>query len=380
MVSFKSALLLLALGTEALAATAPNPVCNSRLGTVSVSKIPRVTSTVTQKVTVVKKVIRRINVYVIPRPRTTTVADTVQETVVETADPEVDTATETVTDEQTEIITNYHSETVTSTTTSTTTSIVTNTIVAPAGFVPVLPGDYRAKRAVAKKVAAKPQAPPLSPASGKAAVRVGTVVQYVTRVDCTKRVPSTTIKVVSTTVQGPRKTLRAKTKTSTNTSTETITSTKYPPDVTETVTETTSPTVTNTVDETSTTTITETVTVDTQVPQDFYAVCGSDHMLRTANGGLPIKYLSPSLGYVVSVSTITDAYSCCANCHQLSNCYMAAQPLNGVGGCVQYLLPGGATCPSGQATWATWYSTHESQNYVFMNGPCGRMTDGGTFN
>lgn len=97
MVSFKSALLLLALGTEALAATAPNPVCNSRLGTVSVAKIPRVTSTVVQKVTVVKKVIRRINVYVIPRPRTTTVTDTVQETVVETADPEVDTATETVT-------------------------------------------------------------------------------------------------------------------------------------------------------------------------------------------------------------------------------------------------------------------------------------------
>jgi hypothetical protein len=97
MVSFKSALLLLALGAEALAASAPNPVCTSRLGTVSVSKIPRATSTVVQKVTVVKKVIRRINVYVIPRPRTTTVTDTVQETVVETADPDVETATEVVT-------------------------------------------------------------------------------------------------------------------------------------------------------------------------------------------------------------------------------------------------------------------------------------------
>jgi hypothetical protein len=97
MVSFKSALLLLALTAEALATSAPNPVCTSRLGTVSVSKIPRATSTVVQKVTVVKKVIRRINTYVIPRPRTTTVTDTVQETVVETADPDVKTATEVVT-------------------------------------------------------------------------------------------------------------------------------------------------------------------------------------------------------------------------------------------------------------------------------------------
>jgi hypothetical protein len=157
------------------------------------------------------------------------------------------------------LLTNYHSETKTSTATSTTTKIITNTIAAPAGFVPALSGDYRAKRAVANKVAAKPQAPPVPPANGRAAVRVGTAVQYVTRVDCTKRVPSTSIKVVSTTVQGPRKTLKAKTKTSTKTSTETVTSTEFPPEVIETVTETTSPTVTETMDITSTTTLTETV-------------------------------------------------------------------------------------------------------------------------
>lgn len=121
------------------------------------------------------------------------------------------------------------------------------------------------------------------------------------------------------------------------------------------------------------------VTVETQVPQDFYAVCGSNNVLRTANGGLPVKYLSPTLGYAVSVSTIGDAYSCCVDCHQRSNCYMAAQPVSG-GGCIQYWLQNGAACPNGQATWASWYSTHESGNYIFMNGPCGKMNNGATYN
>lgn len=82
--------------------------------------------------------------------------------------------------------------------------------------------------------------------------------QYVQRVDCTKRIPYTSIKTTTTVVQGPRKTVAAKTSTKVVTTTQTETSTEYPDDVTSTVTETVSPTVTNFVSVTDTSSSTET--------------------------------------------------------------------------------------------------------------------------
>jgi hypothetical protein len=126
--------------------------------------------------------------------------------------------------------------TTTSTSFTTTTVSTTNTVAAPAGFTPLLEApDYVAKvKARAVQQAAAPVIPGL---------RAGQQL-YAQRIDCTKRVPYTTIKSITTTVQGPRKTLQPKTKTKTITTTETIVETSYPPDVTETETETVSPTTT----------------------------------------------------------------------------------------------------------------------------------------
>ncbi|KAH7203456.1 hypothetical protein DER44DRAFT_898760 [Fusarium oxysporum] len=68
--------------------------------------------------------------------------------------------------------------------------------------------------------------------------------KYVQRVDCTKRVPSTIIKAINTTVQGPHKTLPAQTKVKVITSTTTMVETKFPGKVTKYSTTTTSPTTT----------------------------------------------------------------------------------------------------------------------------------------
>ncbi len=100
MVAINFTAVLLALTTQVLsAAPAPNPVCTSKLGTVSIApnKIPRSTSTVVQKITVTKKIIRKINVVVIPVPRTTTETEFAEIVVTETANPDVKEATTVVT-------------------------------------------------------------------------------------------------------------------------------------------------------------------------------------------------------------------------------------------------------------------------------------------
>lgn len=139
--------------------------------------------------------------------------------------------------------------TITSTTTSitTSTSTSTSTISAPAGFTALLNApDYRAK------VKARADSGPV------VNVLAAPAKQYPQRVDCTKKVPTTVIKTVSTTIQGPRKTLKPQTKTRTTVSTETVTETIYPEDVTITTTETVSPTVTEFEDATVQTVATET--------------------------------------------------------------------------------------------------------------------------
>ncbi|KAJ4247415.1 hypothetical protein NW762_013090 [Fusarium torreyae] len=373
MVALKHILLGLALSAEALAVTDPSVVCNSKLGTSSVpsSKIPRATTTVDYKVTITKKFVRRVNVVVIPRPRTTTETETVKTTTTTVAPPNVETATMTETDEQTETVTQETTTTYTSTSFVTTTVTTSSTIAAPAGFTPLLQApDYVAK---VKVRAAAQAAVPVIPGA-----RAGQQ-QYVQRIDCTKRIPHTTVKTTTTTVQGPRRTLQPKTKTKVITTTETIVETSYPPEVTETETETVSPTTTVHTTVTHEATTVETVTVETSVPgQTVYAACDSNNILRTANRGNPVVNIIVRSGTsytTTSISGVSGAYNCCVQCMQNPACLMALTPVTG-SSCYNYVAttPSTAACPNGQFLWSDYYSsTSRSPVWVWSNGPCGAM-------
>jgi hypothetical protein len=77
MVAFKSLLVLFALGTEAFAAAVnPSLVCLTDLGTKTVKNVPTSTSTTIKNVTIVKKIIKKVNVFVIPVAKTTTIRTT----------------------------------------------------------------------------------------------------------------------------------------------------------------------------------------------------------------------------------------------------------------------------------------------------------------
>ncbi|KAF4993766.1 hypothetical protein FGRMN_6240 [Fusarium graminum] len=235
MVALQSTLFILfALCGEVLAATIP-AVCATEMGTASIAanKIPRSTTTVKASVTVVKRVIRKVNVVVVPRSRTTTETETFKTTRTVNADPDVETAIEIVTNEQTERLTSYITTTSTSITSTITTKFTTNTVPAPAGFTPLgLPviQPAKLKPRAAKRIPNLPQ------------LRTNNL--YAQRVVCTKTIPTTTIKTITSTIQGPRKTLQLNTKTKVVKSTETIIETSYPPKITQTDTETVSPTVT----------------------------------------------------------------------------------------------------------------------------------------
>jgi hypothetical protein len=99
MVSVKFVILFLALGTEALAATTSTLTCFTKLGTSSIAsnKIPRATTTVSNKITVVKRVVRKVNVVVVPRPRTTVETEISKTTITTQADPDVEIATKVIT-------------------------------------------------------------------------------------------------------------------------------------------------------------------------------------------------------------------------------------------------------------------------------------------
>ncbi|KAF5230169.1 hypothetical protein FAUST_9962 [Fusarium austroamericanum] len=196
MVAVKSILLLFALVTESLVAS-QNLIYQSRLGTKSIhaSKIPRATTTIHSKITVQKKVTRKVNVVVIPRPTTTTFTDVKTITETTQADPDVETAIETKAAYTT-----------------------TSTIQAPAGFTPAKGPDWR------PKIKARDS---LNTLKERAAVELFPAglqsnPEYVQRVDCTKKVPSTSIKVTTITVKGTRVTASPKTKTKFITSSATI--------------------------------------------------------------------------------------------------------------------------------------------------------------
>ncbi|CAJ0547454.1 Ff.00g042080.m01.CDS01 [Fusarium sp. VM40] len=334
MVAVKSLLVFLALGTEALATTTSGVACLTKLGSSSIAsnKIPRATTTVSEKITIVKRYVRKVN--------TTTTTE---------ADPSVKIATEVVTDEQTDIVTRFI--TITSVTTSITisTSTSTSTISAPAGFTALLNApDYRAK------IKARADSGPV------VNVLAAPAKQYPQRVDCTK------------------KTLKPQTKTKTTLSTETVVETIYPKDVTVTTKVTVSPTVTEFDDITVQTVATETVTVQTVVPATYYEACGSNNQLRTANGGHAVQNLvTKGIPYLTSSAGLkSSSYDCCLSCIQQSSCLFAYRDMRS-GSCYNYLSSSASTsCSNGQVNWSDYYTNSVfAQSYEFSNGPCGYLTN-----
>ncbi|EXL94920.1 hypothetical protein FOIG_12362 [Fusarium odoratissimum NRRL 54006] len=360
MVAFKSILFLLAFGTEALGVTT-DVICQSKYGTKSVAsnKTPRATTTVKNQITVIKKVIRKVNVVVVPKAKTTTETEIVIERTTTSADSDVETATETETDVQ---ITNrvmMLTRTSTSVSSTTTTKYTTSTIPAPAGFVPIKEVQGYVARVKARG--------PLPRAAA----------EYLQRVDCVKKIPSTTTKTKTTTVKGARITLKPKTVTKKTTIVVTITVTEHGPQVTETETETFTTMRVNLAQRTQTQTIPETVTIESIVPADpFYAACSSNNLASTANGGKRIADFSAwTANRPISVSGLTSAYACCVECQKKQNCLMSRSSARGAS-CWLYLAPSDDAC-SAQINWLTYRTdSGVSVEWTYSNGPCGRAVNG----
>jgi hypothetical protein len=104
--------------------------------------------------------------------------------------------------------------TTTSTTTTVSTDFFVTTEARKASFTAILDNSKLKERAVKKAAVVN--------------LLTRTSALYPQRVRCTKEVPSYTTKVVTTTVQGPRTTLKPKTKTKMSTITSTITATDCP--------------------------------------------------------------------------------------------------------------------------------------------------------
>ncbi|CAG1996066.1 unnamed protein product [Fusarium graminearum] len=161
---------------------------------------------------------RKVNVVVIPRPTTTTFTDVKTITETTQADPDVETAIETKADVTTTIEVRLHTTTSISTSSRTITACTTtSTIQAPAGFTPAKGPDWR------PKIKARDSLNTLKERATVELFPAGlqSIPEYVQRVDCTKKVPSTSIKVMTITVKGARITASLKTKTKVITSSTT---------------------------------------------------------------------------------------------------------------------------------------------------------------
>ncbi|RBA17434.1 hypothetical protein FPRO05_02158 [Fusarium proliferatum] len=360
MVAIKSIIFLLAFGTEALGATT-DVICQSKYGTKSVAsnKVPRATTTVMNQITVIKKVIRKVNVVVVPKAKTTTETETVIKVTTTSVDSDVETATETETDIQTTNRVVMLARTSTSVSSTTTTKYTTSTIAAPSGFAPI-----KQVQGYIARVKVRGPVPRATTA-------------YLQRIDCTKKIPSTTTKTITTTVQGARITLNPKTVTKKTTSFMTITVTKHGPQVTETETETVTALRVNLAEKTQTHTIPETVTIEAIVPADpFYAACSSNNLASTANGGKRIADFDAWVANrPIYISGLTSAYACCVECQKKQNCLMSRSSAGGAS-CWLYLTPSDDAC-SAQINWLTYRTdSGAGVEWTYSNGPCGRAING----
>ncbi|KAF5627861.1 hypothetical protein F25303_10613 [Fusarium sp. NRRL 25303] len=241
------------------------------------------------QVTVIKKVIRKVSVVVVPRAKTTTETETVIKVTTTSVDSDIETATETETDIQTTNWAVMLARTSTSTSSTTTTKYTTSTIPTPSGFVPI-----RKVQGYIARVKARGPVPRATTA-------------YLQRIDCTKKIPSTTTQTVPTTIKGARITLKPQTITKKTTSFMTITVTKHGPQVTD--TEIVTALRVNLAQRTQTQTIPETVTIEAIVPADpFYVACSSSNLASTANGGKRIANFDAWVANrPISISGLTSA-------------------------------------------------------------------------
>ncbi|KAH6970628.1 hypothetical protein BKA56DRAFT_661298 [Ilyonectria sp. MPI-CAGE-AT-0026] len=377
MVSIKTLLVFLALGADVLAKDTYRPVvCSTKLGTKFVKYPSTKTSTKTVYATQTEKIYKRNDVTITPRAITTTVSETLTETSTTTAETETETATVTETDTSTEstTITSTSTDYVTSTEYSTSTS--TSTIATPASFTPISqsPG-YVAKRSLPCERAASANPPKGNTLQcKKGSDPIFGVRQYAQSVDCTRTLVRIVKKTVTVYIKPCTTTLKAQTVTATTTLTETATTTEYPADVSTTVTETTSTTVTETTENTETTTVTATSTIETVVPAatPYYAACGAENIISTANGGKPITLVQAAAGGSFNViGSSQTAYSCCVLCQNTANCL--ASILSGTS-CFGLIR---TTCAVGQLA-SDNYRTGTGTAFTMSNGVCGMIANGGS--
>ncbi|QPC63295.1 hypothetical protein HYE67_005526 [Fusarium culmorum] len=386
MVSFKSILVLLALGTNALAGPEKpiSSTCSTYLGSKTVKNVPTATTTAIKNITITKKVIRRVNIVVVPQPKTTTVRTIETNTITHTDYDEV--ATVTVTSDKstrTNLRTTWSTKTSTSwtTTTKSFTSTITTT---PVGFTAILDdASYIMKRdLLIERDQGGDVSPPVS-------------------VRCVKDIPKYSSKTVTTNIQGPRRTLNAATKTKTLTSFTSVTTTVYPEaSFTETITEY-HQIVTTDVEVTSTTTVPETgkiflvtiylkrtytnmtcriATVESWIPQaTVYDICGSRNMLRTANDGGSVGTYRDADG--ISYADLGKGFnevSCCNACAADPYCRGTNyDPRNTA--CYAYISRDKSQCSTSRNLLARYVTWLFEGGGVFSNGPCGFWENGGRF-
>ncbi|GKU18680.1 unnamed protein product [Fusarium langsethiae] len=352
MVAFKFLLMLLALGVEGLAALNPTSTCSTALGTKSVRNVPTSRAITVNKVTVVKKVIRKVNFVVILVAKTSTIRETEIHTSTVIADQATKTATSTIISSTTSFIERTVWSSVNSATTTTTTKYVTSTIEKPPGFTDILNQPRTVKRRNQKKRDVKNQT--IAPG--------GT---YPQSVRCVKEVPTTSTKTITTTVQGARKTAKAVTKLKTTTISTAVVTTQCPDDASTTVFTTEYPVTTSVVDVTAVTTVVSTVTIESQVPQAIeYSICSSDNLMVTDNDG---GYLAAFDNYqrqsgVQYLGIGHTANSCCNACVKLSNCQGS------------YYVVASRQCSIYLATDAK----SRRLTVVLSNGLCGQWRNGGS--
>ncbi|KAF5677566.1 hypothetical protein FHETE_1617 [Fusarium heterosporum] len=376
MVAFKSIFVLLALSTEALAAT-PSLICATDVGTETVKNVPTTTLTTVKHVTVVKEIIRKVNVVVIPVAKTTTSWTTEFTLSTFTAEPEIETETMTTFAQNIQTIYRTNVVTTTSTTTTASTNYLTLTEARMASFTGIQDDSLKVKERAVKK------------AANVQLLSAKTVVLYPQRVRCSKEIPSYTTKVVTTTVQGPRTTLKPKTKTITSTTVSTIVTTECPDCVT-TETETEEQTITTMRVIQQLSTLAQTVTVEMRVPQaTVYAACDSSNILLTDNNGGRVVGITDATSDTMP-TVLGDNYtaaSCCAECAKRPNCRVSL--LGQIAGlsstkastCSLFLATDVSKCANGKqpvfAKYVTSNTSPAQPRYVYSNGPCGQLTNGG---
>jgi len=105
-----------------------------------------------------------------------------------------------------------------------------------------------------------------------------------------------------------------------------------------------------------------------------YAACASNNIIGAANGNQGITALTYYQDSVTYASART-AYDCCVACQQSANCAYS----NFYGICE---IVGTSTCnPGGSApgVFETSGGFGANQGFIFSNGPCGRVVNGGSY-